>query len=213
LVAIAARLIGQHGFDATSIKAIATAAGVSTGTVQHHFPNKGDLWAALVDEVIAPAMRSDAEAAAAATDGAVSIDDAVTRSITARIEAAVTRPGLSAAILLDASPQAEHRLAVILEAMGGQRDQVLQTMEMLVASGQLRPFDPRSLAALISIGLAALSSAPMALKTMLGIDLDDPAQRQRLITDLTQIVLRGVLPTTTTTTTTAAPGGVIQTLG
>ncbi len=205
-MAIAAQLIGRHGFDATSIKSIATAAGVSTGTVQHHFPNKGDLWEALVDEVIAPAMRSDVEAAEAATAGAANIDDAVSRSIAARVEAAVTRPGLSAAILLDGSPQAEQRLAVIMEAMGGQRDQVLQTMEMLVASGQLRPFDPRSLAALISIGLAALSSAPMALKTMLGIDVDDPAQRQRLITDLTQIVLRGVLPTPAAAPPEATPG-------
>jgi len=195
LVAMAARMIGQHGFEATSIKAIATAAGVSTGTVQHHFPNKGDLWEAIVHEVIAPAMRSDVEAAAAATASAATIDDAVARSIAARIEGAVTRPGLSGAILLDASPHAEERLAVLMEAMGGQRDQVLQTMEMLVASGQLRPMDPRSLAALISIGLAALSSAPTALKALLGIDLDSAAQRQALIADLTQIVLHGVLPT------------------
>src|SRR5262245_24798175 len=42
----------EPGVAATSIRGIARAAGVSAGTVQHHFPSKDELRAAVDDYVI-----------------------------------------------------------------------------------------------------------------------------------------------------------------
>jgi AcrR family transcriptional regulator len=37
------RVVDQHGLEGASIRAVAAAAGVSIGTVQHYFPTKDDL--------------------------------------------------------------------------------------------------------------------------------------------------------------------------
>jgi AcrR family transcriptional regulator len=49
----ALELFATRGVKATSIRDVATAAGVSAGTVQHHFPSKNDLCAGVNDHVAA----------------------------------------------------------------------------------------------------------------------------------------------------------------
>jgi AcrR family transcriptional regulator len=44
-------LIARDGLDAVSIRRVATAAGVSIGAVQHHFPTKDALLAAAMDRI------------------------------------------------------------------------------------------------------------------------------------------------------------------
>lgn len=43
-------LFSRHGFGATKVRAIADRAGVSTGNVYHHFPDKEAIFRALIDE-------------------------------------------------------------------------------------------------------------------------------------------------------------------
>lgn len=47
----ALQLFSTHGYRATSVREIADAAGVSTGNVYHHFPDKETIFNTLLDEL------------------------------------------------------------------------------------------------------------------------------------------------------------------
>jgi AcrR family transcriptional regulator len=51
LIAIATRLFAVHGYEGTSIEAVLTEAGVSRGSLYHHFAGKEALYAAVVEDV------------------------------------------------------------------------------------------------------------------------------------------------------------------
>lgn len=53
----AARHIAEHGYHRTSIGKIAELAGVSQGALQHHYPSKDDLMAAVVAQLLALSIR------------------------------------------------------------------------------------------------------------------------------------------------------------
>ncbi len=52
----AAELFGQRGYDATGIRDIEDAAGVSRGTVTYHLGNKEDIWKAVMEFVFIPVL-------------------------------------------------------------------------------------------------------------------------------------------------------------
>lgn len=52
LLATVTDLIGRGGFEAVSIREVATAAGVSIGAVQHHFGTKDDLVVAAFEQTV-----------------------------------------------------------------------------------------------------------------------------------------------------------------
>ncbi|MEI7572839.1 MAG: TetR/AcrR family transcriptional regulator [Phenylobacterium sp.] len=64
VLAAAIRLLHEGGYSAANIKAIASAAGVSLGSLQHQFPTKAKLMAAVVDQL----ARKRIEAYRAAAD-------------------------------------------------------------------------------------------------------------------------------------------------
>lgn len=45
-------IVAEHGLDQVSVREVASAAGVSIGTVQHYFPTKDDMLAAAFNEVV-----------------------------------------------------------------------------------------------------------------------------------------------------------------
>jgi AcrR family transcriptional regulator len=51
LVAIATRLFADHGYEGTSIEAVLKEAGVSRGSLYHHFAGKEALYEAVVEDV------------------------------------------------------------------------------------------------------------------------------------------------------------------
>jgi AcrR family transcriptional regulator len=51
LVAIATRLFADHGYEGTSIEAVLREAGVSRGSLYHHFAGKEALYEAVVEDV------------------------------------------------------------------------------------------------------------------------------------------------------------------
>ena len=67
-------------------------------------------------------------------------------------------------------------------------------MESLIEAKAVRPVDPTSLSIVIAIGLACVSSAGTAIEAIYGIDLDDADQRARLTSEITDLLLYGVLP-------------------
>jgi TetR/AcrR family transcriptional regulator, mexJK operon transcriptional repressor len=64
IVEVAGRLMLEHGYSATSIEAIAGAAGVAKRTLYHRFPDKRDLFAAVIqrrrEQFLAPVAKISA---------------------------------------------------------------------------------------------------------------------------------------------------------
>ncbi|PRC45203.1 TetR family transcriptional regulator, partial [Mycobacterium sp. ITM-2017-0098] len=67
LVQAARELFARDGFDATSLDAVATRAGVSKGAVYHHFTGKSQLFRAVfareVETMLAPVTQAYAQKA------------------------------------------------------------------------------------------------------------------------------------------------------
>ena len=187
LLRIAARMIGERGFSATSIRSLGAEAGVSHGTVQHHFATKDSLWKALVDEVLVPDLVAASDQLSAEPGGGL---EAV---IATRLEQAMTRPGLSGAILMDRSDGANDRLAYLADATLSMRTGAISQLEVLVTAEVLRSVNPIALLAL-NIALTCLGSADVALRTFLDLDISDEGQRAQLATDIIDVILYGVMP-------------------
>ncbi len=189
LLEIAARQIAVHGFVRTTFRSIAAEAGVSYGSVQHHFPTKRQLWSALVAEVLLPAQRASRPVASEHD-----LRRVLTERVRARIEAAVLRPGLSAAILTDASEGAEARLEELAAALQSDRAAEREVLRSLIAADELRAVDEVAVMAILGIALTTLSSAKPAMAALLGVDMDDAHARERLASGIADILLHGLLP-------------------
>jgi AcrR family transcriptional regulator len=68
LVDVATRLFAAHGYDGTTIGAVLADAGVSRGSLYHHFPGKDALFWAVLAEVAARVGRQVADAERDAPD-------------------------------------------------------------------------------------------------------------------------------------------------
>ena len=78
----AMRSFATHGFANTSLRAVASTAGVSLGLVQHHFATKAGLIKAVDDYVLTVVLtRITEEVPASASDSVAEIGDRVTRMI------------------------------------------------------------------------------------------------------------------------------------
>ena len=73
IVAAAADLFGEHGYEGTSIGAVLEAAGVARGALYHHFPSKEALFDAVLDRVVAGIASTAADAARGAGDPLASL--------------------------------------------------------------------------------------------------------------------------------------------
>ncbi|MEO0606409.1 MAG: TetR family transcriptional regulator [Myxococcota bacterium] len=187
LLAEAARMVGQRGFEGTSVRALAQALGVSHGTVQRHFATKRALWEALVDEVLVPNVVA----------GRGLARDSVARGLEGEISrrlAPTQPPGLTGAILTDASPGAPERLEYLGDALRSFQRANRTGLKARAERGEIRPIDPQALMALIGIAIATLGSSSSALKAIVGIDLADDEARQHLSEQLTDLLLFGMLP-------------------
>ena len=51
LLDVARELFARHGFDATTNKRIAAAAGITSGAIYHYYPSKAELYAAVYEQV------------------------------------------------------------------------------------------------------------------------------------------------------------------
>ena len=195
LLEIAAKMVGEKGFDRMSIRGLASAAGVSNRSVQHHFQAKDDIWRALVDDVILPELAYKIEDAVSevpsSEDALVAL---IEREISVRIDRALTRPGLSAAMLTDPSEGARERLEYVAAATSELRRENLLTIASSMDSGLMRAIDPRTLAIVISVGLACISSAKNATDVLYDVDLDDKQARDTLTEEITELLLYGLLP-------------------
>src|SRR6516225_11111313 len=70
LIAIATRLFAERGYEDTSIEAVLREAGVSRGSLYHHFPGKEALFEAVAEDV-ETSVGEQTLAAASSADGPV----------------------------------------------------------------------------------------------------------------------------------------------
>lgn len=79
-------MFARHGLDGVSIRAIASAAGVSLATVHHYFGSKDDLYEACVDSMyqelvgMRPRLVAELEAGAARAESPVDLVDRIVRA-------------------------------------------------------------------------------------------------------------------------------------
>jgi AcrR family transcriptional regulator len=68
ILAVAARLIRERGFDATSLRDIAVRAHIPLSSIYYHFQTKDDLFVAVYEDGVGRLRGAVAEAIAGATD-------------------------------------------------------------------------------------------------------------------------------------------------
>ena len=73
LLAVATTLFAERGYEATSIDAVLHAAGVSRGSLYHHFPGKDALFEAVLEALETDVGRRTVEAAAGAPGPAAAL--------------------------------------------------------------------------------------------------------------------------------------------
>lgn len=186
LLEIAAKMIGERGFDGTSIRALAKAAGVTYGTIQNHFPSKGLLWEALVDEVLAPSH----ESVKPQKEGVV---QAIKQEVRSRVAVALTR-SLSGAMMVDSSEEGRMRIRYLAQATSGLKETNTNALKELAEDGQIRPIDPKVVGAMFGVALPCLASSRVALQELLGLDMEQEDVRERVVDHLSDLLLYGLLP-------------------
>ena len=152
--------VAEGGYSSAGVQAVATRAGVATGTVYRHFPSKS----ALFSEVFLRASRHelDVVAAAGAADGRPSLERLAAG---AEIFARRALAGRVLAYALLAEPVDPAVEADRLTLRRGYRDVFARGLREGIAAGEIRPHDVDTLAAAIVGAIAEalvgpLSSAP-----------------------------------------------------
>ncbi len=148
---VALELFAEHGFDAVSVRRIATAAGVSPGLVMHHFGSKAGLRAA-VDEHVLTLLNTLIAQVGLDTDEAVverleGGDDLAVQLFSGAIPAgSAVLPYLRRMLLTDdeqARGLIEYWFQLILQVLQGLRDRgfLAADCDLEVLSGQLLSMD------------------------------------------------------------------------
>ncbi|MGX7706205.1 TetR/AcrR family transcriptional regulator [Methylobacterium sp. Gmos1] len=179
LIAVATQLFMEHGFDATSIDAVAQGAGVSKPTLYARYRDKRALFAAVLEERIrewlAPlSAAAEAQAAEREPREAGAVLDALSRILLARAQA----PGAAALNRCIAAQALRFpdlaRLAYEEGWLRGVRA-VAHLLAVLDAQGQIAVEDPE-IAADLFLNLVLGKASRQALY---GIAVDPAAQETR----------------------------------
>ena len=188
LLETAARLFGQDGFEGSSLRAIASEANVSLSTLQHYFKTKTVLWKAIIDELVVPNMQRRVVTPHQDNESHLGA------AIAMRLAAVVSRPGLSGKLLTDSSEAGKERLAYLANATASIRASDRALLESLKETGIIRSVDIDAVIAVIGIAISTLSSAKEAVRTLVGPDLDNDTDREKMVTAITDLLVNGLRP-------------------
>lgn len=179
--------VRNHGMRGLALREVARRLGVSLPTVQKHFPTRNDLWRACVDRITTERL-TELEALPAAVPGA-----GLTELLRRRLEEVPFTLGLTAAMWHDPEDGAQERLDYLAEKATPVIEHSQRQIEALTAAGVVRPVDAGVVTALVALGLGSLANADEALRRLFGIDLDDPAARERFVAAISDVLLNGLL--------------------
>ncbi len=140
ILAAAEIMFAERGFNGTTMASIATAAGLPKSNVHYYFSTKEQLYRQVVGRILDAWLD-----AAGAFDEREEATDALSRYIAAKMDLARERPHGSrvfATEIMRGAPVVQDYLETTLRDWIERRSQVI---DHWVASGQLRPVDPRAL--------------------------------------------------------------------
>jgi len=141
------QLFGQLGYEATSLGAICTAAGVTTGALYHHFGDKKGLFAAVAEELDAGLVALTAQARAKALAGGADAWQAFLAAIDVFLQAGMNAEGRRIGLTDAPAVLGTQAWLEIRERHGlGAMEQTVRTLQSL---GLLPPGDVRLRARLI----------------------------------------------------------------
>ncbi|MGA8258481.1 MAG: TetR/AcrR family transcriptional regulator, partial [Nocardioides sp.] len=137
IVLAAHDLVAEQGFAGSSIAGVARSAGVATGSVYRHFPDKG----ALLAEVFRASTQREVDAVAAAGSGNGPVADRIARVVETFALRAFKSPRLAYALIAEpVDPQVDAQRLIYRSAY---RDLFAQLVADAVAAGELPAQDPQ----------------------------------------------------------------------
>ncbi len=155
IVAAAHALIAERGYAGCSVALVADAAGVATGSVYRHFPDKGALFA----EVFRTATQREVDAVAEAGSKPGPIEERIARAVETFAGRALKSPRLAYALIAEpVDPQVETERLVYRRAY---RDIFAQVIADAVDAGDLPPQDPEVSAAAVVGAMAEALVVPL----------------------------------------------------
>ncbi len=99
ILTVAERLFSEKGFDATSLDAIGTEAGIQGTAILYHYPTKRELYEAVLDRIFMPLLEEmDAQLGAEAP-----LQDRLVAFTSVMVRFAAQRPGAAKLILRDSA--------------------------------------------------------------------------------------------------------------
>ena len=147
--------VREHGWGGCTVAAVAAAAGVATGTVYRHLPDKG----ALLVEVFRTASQREVDAVAAAASGPAPTPARAVRCVEVFAQRAFAAPRLAYALLAEpATPEVE---AARLEYRRAYRAVFAALVAEGVERGELPDQDPEVSAAAVVGALAEVLVVPL----------------------------------------------------
>lgn len=155
IVAAAHALVAERGYAGCSVALVAAGAGVATGTVYRHFPDKGALFA----EVFRTATQREVDAVAAAAAGPGRVTERVAACVETFARRALRAPRLAYALIAEpVDPQVEAERLTYRRAY---RDIFAALIADAAAAGDLPPQDAEVSAAAVVGAMAEALVVPL----------------------------------------------------
>jgi len=126
VLTVASELFAKKGFEATSIRDIATAAGMMSGSLYYHFASKEDLYVAVQDASISKIYN----AVASAIETNAAPWERLEAAAIAHVEAMLDRSGFRVLVTPLFPPGLDRK---VRDALVAQRDRFERMMEKLIA--------------------------------------------------------------------------------
>ena len=192
LLDAAAELFGRQGFARTSLRDLASAAGVTPAMVSYYFGSKEGLYSALLERALEELLP---DAAALPGDGAPDPEALVERLFALVTERFTERPWIPALLVREVLEEGGAFREAFIERFASRiAGRLVGALDEARRGGQLREdLDPRlAYASLISLVLFPLIGRPI-FERILGLSLDEAPVREKLKRHGRRVFLEGVL--------------------
>lgn len=211
-MATALEHVQANGAPALALRDVARHLGVSLPAVQNHFPTKQSLWEACVQEAVANVLAGLTEAGfgpqgpsepepdvAGATPkrsstGCPGRQPRLELVLRAQLQRLTAGPGLTAAMAGGADMAASEQMSYLAKVAAPAVEKATELLAQGIRRGNVRAVEPGVVLALLSLGIGSLLSSRDGLRAIFGIDLDDARQVAKFVDDITDVLLRGLLP-------------------
>ncbi|WP_458318771.1 TetR/AcrR family transcriptional regulator [Mycolicibacterium brisbanense] len=174
LVAAARELFAREGYEATSLDAVAAAAGMTKGAVYHHFDSKRELFAAVFEQVASDLAEIVGAAYARKRDSWRAFEAGCIAFLEACLD-----PGVRQIMLLDA--EAALGWERVRELESGMLTSSATAIARAIAEGQIARRDPAPLAQLL---FGALCEAAMVVARA----SDQPTAQRAIVSEIRRML-------------------------